>query len=954
MKKCFLALSASIVFTMYIYSGALIVPIGYSLTDFNVQRIGDFDVIFLSNGAPSPFPGHPALQGISKTILIPPTSEVINAELKNIVWTDVGKYNILPAQNPVPTSKYPLFVSGDEQIYKSDMYYPNYPEVFFRTGSKSGFILADVSYTPFRYNPISGNLQIITSADLEVIYEEGLQEAVYLTENQMEIFREEILLMIENRSDIDRFSPFLKRVPFSEYEYVVVCPANLSAAFEPLIRWKITRGVGAKVVTTTWITSNYPAYDAMESIRDFVRDSHQNRGLVYLVLAGDYDNLGARMVPVSTSGYSNNLPSDLYFSDVVPYTKDWDANNNNIYGEYIVDSCDFYSDVYVGRLPLNNVSEVQNWVSKVLAYEKNPPSGFIEKSLFAGAGLWFSSTPPWVYSYYGSSSCDSIADYMLPSYWTDRKMYQTDTTSYPPGFSDSLSRGFHWSYIAAHGSSSSISWYYYQSWPNIISNTTMQNLTNGDSLFVISSMACEPGWFDGRECVGEYIFNASAGGAIAVMFNARYGWGYPPYLGPSEYMCIRVAQNVFLNQIRNIGRAHALSKDQLMNWTWGFGDCEHWCINEFNLFGDPETQIYSKQPTALTVSHEDTLKNLSGILDVTVTSSGLPVSGAMCCLSKPYDTLFWFRGKTGSMGKAAVEYSANTQEPFLLTVYAKDHLYYQDTIYIDTAITSAVLTYFSDENDSTVSFGSNAPNTYFGMAHRYTPPLLNIYQGWKIKRVYFYLNGGTNTINDAVVNIYSGASPAIPGPLIFSKSFNVSGDTGWNYVVYSDAEAVSVNSSQDMWFEVGFTHGTGENPFHATFGAQCIPLQTDNFKNGPNWSYMSGYGNNICWAIKVLLKNASGVEVQLEEDLPVFFSFRAEKTFFTENNRVYFTLTRPGDVSLRVFDISGRIVSEIYRGYLGPGKYSYEISRNIQGQGVYFIVIQTEEGDKILKIEKIQ
>lgn len=940
----------SLLSASYVFAGVINISLNFQRSDFYIEKIGQYDLIRFSGGSTSSIPGYPDLPGVSKTLLMPPTSVVTKVIINNEKWMDIGNYNIFPAQRPVPVMIEHSFTAPNSEIYSIDAFYPENQITHYKTGNKSGFALANFGVTPFRYNPVSGQLQLMISAEVEVFYEEGLQEAVFLTENQLEVFREDVISMVENPLDVERFSPFTKKSAFSEYEYVIVCPTGLSAAFEPLIRWKITRGVGAKIVTTAWVVSNYPGSDLMESIRNFVKDCHQNRGMIYLVLAGDYDNLGARLVRVSCSGYTYDLPSDLYFSDVVPYSSDWDANNNNIFGQYIVDSCDFYSDVYVGRLPLNSTSEVQNWVSKVLDYEQSPPSGFITKALFAGAGLWFSVSPPW--SYYGNFSCDSIANNELPTAWTKRKMYQNDTLSYPAGFSDSLSKGFHWSYIAAHGASNSISWYY-TGWPNIISNTTMQNLTNGDSLFVISSMACEPGWFDGKECVGEYIFNASAGGAIAVMFNARYGWGYPPYLGPSEFMCIRTAEKVFTNNIRNIGRAHALSKDELINWTWGFNDCEHWCINEFNLFGDPETQIYSKQPAVMTVTHADTIHNMSGVLDVLVTSQGQPVSGAVCCLSRPYDTLFWFRGKTGSTGKAAVEYLALTDQPFLLTVYAKDQLYYQDTIYIDTANTCAILTYFDDENDSTGSFGASAPNIFFGMAHRYTPNLLTLYNGWKIKKVYFYLRNGTNSLNDAVVNIYNGAGPVIPGAIIHSKAFTVAGDTGWNCVVYDDTAAIPVNATGDMWFEVGFTHGNGEAPFYGSYLAQCIPTQTDNFRVGTNWSYMSGYGINICWAIKVILINSLSVEVEINEETPQQFIFRSEKTVFSGANALNFDLTEPGEVTLEIFDISGRIVSQVFRGFLIQGRYTIPLESKNLPPGVLFCRISGPEGEKTVKIEKI-
>ncbi|MBN1151428.1 hypothetical protein JXA84_09440 [candidate division WOR-3 bacterium] len=950
MRKMVLFL-IGVVLAHVLVAGEIVIPVDFSSQDFSHQKMGEYDLLYYSGGGMASEPGSPALPQISKTLVLPHTSVVTSIDIIASEPVFLGKYNVFPAQNPVPVSFNPVFTQQDEDIYSRDEFIPSNPLVFFRTGNKSGFSLANFGISPFKYNPVTGELLIFEKAQITIHYEEGLQEAVYLTRNQLEVYQQDIISMVENPEDVENFSPFEKRAAFSQYEYVVVCPSNLASSFEPLVRWKITRGVGAKVVTTSWIQSNYPAYDLQESIREFVKDCHQNRGMIYLVLAGDYDNLGARLVRVTCSGYSADLPSDLYFSDVVPYSSNWDANNNHIFGQYLVDSCDFYSDVYVGRLPLNSVAEVQNWVSKVLTYEQNPPSGFIAKSLFAGAGLWFSTSP--AYSYFGNFSCDSIADNELPSSWSKRKMYQNDTLSYPSGFSDSLSKGFHWSYIAAHGSPNSISWYYYQNWPNIIDNSSMQNLTNGDSLFVISSMACQPGWFDGQECVGEYIFNSAAGGAIAVMFNARYGWGYPPYLGPSEYMCIRVAEKVFGNNLRNIGRAHSLSRDELINWVWGFNDCEHWCINEFNLFGDPETQIYSKQPTVMTVSHSDTIYNLSGLLDVIVSSGGQPIDGAVCCLSRPYDTLFWFRGKTGPNGLAAVQYDTISMQPFLLTVYAKDQLYYQDTIYIDTALTSAVLTYFTEDNDSTGSIGPNSPNMFFGMAHRYTPSLLNNYIGWKIKRVYFYTTGGTNALNDAQVNIYQGASPIIPGPMISSKNFTVTGDSGWKYVEWVDSEAVSITPGE-MWLEVGFTPQFGQTPFYGSFVAQCIPTQTDNYRQGQNWSYMSGYGINICWAIKAVLKSQSGVEVELSPELPEKLSFRAEKCIFNGNNSFLLTLPAVSDVTVEVFDISGRLIRRVFDGKLEQGKHRFEVGGEALSTGVYFCRVVTIYGVQILKMDKIR
>ncbi|MGC9366725.1 MAG: C25 family cysteine peptidase [bacterium] len=958
MKK-FLLIGKMFFLCFNLYAGIMVFDLNHDSREITVENIGEFQLVLWGDASNQNAPGSPALPIVTKGYLIPPTSRVIGVEIQNPVWVDLGKFNIMPSQQPTPVGQIVNFTPPDPVIYQNNNYYPEQQVCNFTTGNKSGFMIGLVSYSPFRYHPVSRQLQLLTSAQMVIHYAEGLEEMVYLTPRQHQVFSEDIKSLVVNDQDVNSFSPLIKEKSTSNSEYIIVAPAGLISSLDPLIRWKIIKGVGAQVVSLTWVTSNFSGYDNMEKIREFAKTYHQQHGLIYLVLAGDFDNLGARMIPVDCgSSYSDNTPSDLYFSDVVPYTSDWDANNNHIYGEYQVDSCDYFSDVYVGRFPLNTISEAQLWVNKVLAYEQNPPANFIEKSIMGGAGLWFSVSPP--YQYWGNYSGDSIADTYLPSSWTDLKMYQSDTISCPSGFADSLSQGYHWCYIAAHGAPSSISWYVYQNWPNIISNSLMDNLTNGNRLFVIHSMACQPGWFDNQECVGEHAFNASNGGAIAVMFNARYGWGYPPYLGPSEYMCIRTAEELFQSHRWNIGRAHGIGKDRLINWSWGFNDCEHWCVNELNLFGDPETQIYSRDPVSLSVINEDTVYAPSGMLKVDVSSSGSPVEGACCCLCDPYDTLKWFRDYTNSSGIANIHYIISSPDTLLLTVYAHDYLYYQDTVVVDTSQGSNVLTYWSDQHDSTTSFSWGASGGYFGMGYRFTPVELTPVNGWYMKKVVFYLTGGSNSANDANVAIYGPGTPVSPGTMLTSVPFTVSGDTGWQQVeLGAERTEVQINGAADMWVEVGFTHAPNDWPFYCCYGNCHVPLQSDLYTNGSSWGYMSQYGYNISWAIRVLVEDASGVEQEIGIDPPHQLILTSDKYVVDQQAILSFSVPLESWVSLKLYDASGRAVATLLDQQLTCGRYqldfrSGEIVEQEVGAGIYFVRLNTDYGSRVIKLNMVK
>ncbi len=653
-----------------LYSGELSWSVENSISDIQISEFMDYDLIMLDGGREYSEVGFPSLPSIVKHFSIPRSSKLLSVTFDEVLWERVGNYNIMPAQELIPIGSQIFFTSQNEQIYSTNRYYPEEQIINFGTGNKSGFMIGWIEYSPFRYNPVTKDLEMIIKAKVLMKYEEGLEEVIYLTSSQREVFGGQVEDLVENSFDVFKNAPFVKDGKFPVVEYVIVTPSNLVNSFSPLVDWKIQKGVSAVVISKDWVTSNYSGYyDDMESIREFVKDYHQNHGLIYFVLAGDHNNLGARIVPLSAGSYTDNTPCDLYFSDVVPYTSNWDANGNHQYGERTGDGCDWYSDVYVGRFPVNTTAEADVWVNKILNYEQNPPSGFIERSLQGGAGLWVSQ------NYYGDRVCDSIADNHLPSWWTHTKMYENYGNT--AGFSDSLSLGYGWCHIAGHGNKDGVYW----DGPGSLIYSS-DNITNGMKLGVIHSIACMPGWFDNYDCVGEYYFNYSNGGAIAIMFNGRYGWGNPPNLGPSEWLDIWTAGEVFDNENWNIGAGHGLGKDHIIPGMDGY---DHWCLTELNLFGDPETQIYSREPVAMNVTNPAVINIGSGSLPVSVNSTRGPVEGAVCCLWKSGDTVVWYTDTTNSSGNALVPYSISSPDPLLLTVYAHNHLYYVDTINIATS-----------------------------------------------------------------------------------------------------------------------------------------------------------------------------------------------------------------------------------------------------------------------------
>ncbi|PIY17597.1 MAG: hypothetical protein COZ15_02330, partial [Elusimicrobia bacterium CG_4_10_14_3_um_filter_49_12_50_7] len=82
---------------------------------------------------------------------------------------------------------------------------------------------------------------------------------------------------------------------------------------------------------------------------------------VYAKVSGSALKRGAQAVEYE----DKNIPCDLYYADTSAAS--WNKNNNDIYGEWD-DGVDFTPGVYIGRAPVSNADEAENFVRKALYY----------------------------------------------------------------------------------------------------------------------------------------------------------------------------------------------------------------------------------------------------------------------------------------------------------------------------------------------------------------------------------------------------------------------------------------------------------------------------------------------------------------------------------------------------------------------------------------------------------
>ncbi|MEO0092506.1 MAG: C25 family cysteine peptidase [candidate division WOR-3 bacterium] len=638
--------------------------------------------------------GKPYLPVGIYTVLLPSNAKVVSVSIIDSEFVEILKeFDIMPTPMPQPISQSngnPI-ITPNYEVYANSDPYPGKLIEYCITGEKSGFRLCPIVIYPLQYIPTDKKLMLYKHITIKIIYQEQITEPISLTLKQKNIFEKEIRNIVINPEDINKFAPPVRTSKDRECEYLIITTEALSTSLQPLANWRTKQGFKAEITTVNNLTASYPGRDVPEKIRNGIIDYFRNRGLIFVVLAGDSQLVQPRLARVVASTYTGNIPSDLYFSDL---NGSWDGNRNNIFGEVPADSIDMYPDVYVGRASIDNVTEANTFVNKVLTYEKNPPTDYLKKILLPSVPLFT--------NYHGRIVNDTIAT-ITPVGWSDANMIDPSGTT---PMTDSINSGFHFCHISAHGSETGVG---YQNGSLIYNNSAASSQTNGNRLVILNSIACNSGDFGygPSDCLAEMIANNPNGGGVAVIMNSRYGWGSPPVFGPSERMDIKFYDFLFNADSFLIGIAHARSKSIYTNY--GLSDeVWRWCIYELNLFGDPAMSMWTDIPQNMTCQFPQVVPLGPSSFPVQVTnSSGIPVYRALVSLQKGNEV--YVQSYTNNAGFVQIPITPLTPGRLYITITAHNCYPFEDSIIVQSS--GAYVSYLrSTTNDSINGNGDGIPN----------------------------------------------------------------------------------------------------------------------------------------------------------------------------------------------------------------------------------------------------
>ncbi|MFO7827364.1 MAG: C25 family cysteine peptidase, partial [Bacteroidales bacterium] len=373
--------------------------------------------------------GAPMLPTRTFTYIIPSGMKVSNIVINSTTEEELtGSYDIYPAQpEKIISLPEPDFVEPDPAIYENNAFYPANCIKNNGNSNLSGAKIFTLQYYPIKYNPVTKKLVLLTNINFTLEYEPDYSQFIkpfIVNDKFYNNIKSKVQSIVENPGDFDvnyqsgngtgastlkHFIPSNTLEMFgNSIEYIIITNNELKSGFQEIADWKIKTGVSAMVITTEWIASNYSGCDLQEKIRNCIIDAYSNTGTQWVLIGGDNNVVPARIawkyVPSGLEDlapYGDFVITDIYYSAL---DGNWNTDGDVTFGEgsynrendgsftFIsttanIDEVDLSPDVYLGRIPAENIDELDKFLVKYFEYVKTPSNNQNDMMYFTQSGF---------------------------------------------------------------------------------------------------------------------------------------------------------------------------------------------------------------------------------------------------------------------------------------------------------------------------------------------------------------------------------------------------------------------------------------------------------------------------------------------------------------------------------------------------------------------------------------
>ena len=424
-------------------------------------------------------PGKPELPVLSRLITIPQNgtykikiskvrSEKINPSRKNI---DGILFPAQESETKEPQTKKPAF-AFDKSSYSARDFLRSDTVRIDPVGTLRGNKLANLIISPVCYNPHSNVLEVITAMKIEIIFTGSKSTKTLFPESAL--FRESLDKGTLSYYETDLITGYSDK----PVRMVILTDTAFKDQLAPFIKWKTQKGFRLDVLYkgADFAGENYT--EIKGTLTDLYNSSTEdNPHPEYLLIIGS-----TSLVPY----YGTGNVTDLYYGE-------FDGNG------------DYLPEMFIGRLPVEDTSQLKTVLNKIIRYEKFE---FADTNKFYSNALTTTGYDASYASYMNGQVKYAVTNYLTPENNINEYHFYYPQTQ--PAHKDSvmklINKGTSFINYSGHGSSTA--------WLHInIDTSDIRKLSNRNMYPFVISNACQTSRYN-MHSLGNRMVTSPEKGAI--------------------------------------------------------------------------------------------------------------------------------------------------------------------------------------------------------------------------------------------------------------------------------------------------------------------------------------------------------------------------------------------------------------------------------------------------------
>jgi hypothetical protein len=746
--------------------------------EYTIIQSGEYQSINFENTLLTGKTGEPVLPYQAVKLMLPPGESAISIEFIGEDELQIpGYFKLYPQQpsRPLSDEGTGIFII-DEQVYNSDVSYPEKQTGELLTSYLNGYAIAMSSFTPMKYNPVTGSINIYKKVKIKITTAPSQQSAQALQNlKSSETIAKSILRFTQNPNMMNQYPSDNKSA--DDYKLLIITPSQFENNFQDLTDIYLDRGIKTEVVTKEYINSSGTGQDLQEKIRNYIIQEYQDHSVEYVLLGGDAEHIPYRgfycHVQYGTGIEDNNIPADLYYSGL---DGTWNDDNDGNWGEIGED--DLLPDIAVARFPFSNTSELSNMINKTVSYQNNPVLGEFQNPLLAGEHLYL-NPETWGADYLelliGFHDDNGYTTIGIPDNFNIETLFERDQSWSGSDLMAKINQGKQFVHHCGHASETSVANFYISD----ITNSNFSGANGSDHNYtLLQTHGCNCGDFTYNDCILEKMVTIE-NFAVAVIGNSRYGWFNEGQTeGPAAHLHREMVDAMYNEKMNHIGAAFAECKIQTAPWVTAPGQWEEgalrWNFYDINILGDPTLSIWTDEPVSILANYQNAIPIGVPSTSVSVTSGGSPAENFACAIIK--DGILHGVGYTDASGTAQIDFDPVFTDvgdaQLIISGYNCLPTSYSVTIIPNTG---SYVVYSSHQIDD--SQGNGNGNVDFGESIGLTIEIENV-GSQQATNVQVTLTSSDNfvTISDGFENygdIAGGATMAITNAFSFDVASNI-------------------------------------------------------------------------------------------------------------------------------------------------------------------------------------